>query len=369
MIYEPLRIQPKGRAIKIPQKTGSRTQERGESQIGKTPKVKGRICICQSCGIEFRTVKSLKETPKNCSMKCFRDLQPKWHDCSKCHALIGLGCKKSARTLGLSPASVAVFWQKEGIKSQCPERSWNVWARRNKKGSFSGLPEWWEDKNLRNAWKIETNPKFPDWSILWNNEVSRRTSNRRYQSMSQEEKSQWNKKAYQNRDNQRQIEYTRQWKRERYKDPEYRNAELEKQLGYYIARIGGIEEYERRKVARMILANSGRKVDRWRSAFSKLMRTVKKGGSDTYSPTLGCTTRQFRGYLESQFRPWMTWENYGKRWQVDHIIPCAAFDHGIASQAKQCWHYLNLRPMCAKKNHRKSATITEPQLSLLIEYV
>ena len=33
---------------------------------------------------------------------------------------------------------------------------------------------------------------------------------------------------------------------------------------------------------------------------------------------LGCNITQFIKHLESQFKPGMTWENYGKVWHVDH---------------------------------------------------
>ena len=81
---------------------------------------------------------------------------------------------------------------------------------------------------------------------------------------------------------------------------------------------------------------------------------------------IGCTYNQLKVHLESGFKRGMTWDNYGTLWHVDHIIPCAAFDHTDPKQRAQCWHWTNLRALDAKKNLQKSDKITEPQMSLML---
>ena len=71
-------------------------------------------------------------------------------------------------------------------------------------------------------------------------------------------------------------------------------------------------------------------------------------------------------YLETQFQPGMTRENYGK-WHVDHIIPCASFDFSDVKQQKKCFHYTNLQPLWAIDNIKKgkkiiSGDITSPKM-------
>ena len=39
---------------------------------------------------------------------------------------------------------------------------------------------------------------------------------------------------------------------------------------------------------------------------------------------------------------------------IDHIIPCAAFDHNKKSHLKWCWNYKNLRPLLKNENGNKS---------------
>lgn len=72
---------------------------------------------------------------------------------------------------------------------------------------------------------------------------------------------------------------------------------------------------------------------------------------------LGCTSKQLKQYLESQFQEGMTWENYGygdDKWYIDHIIPCASFDLSNLEQQKICFHYTNLQPLWQFDNLKKS---------------
>jgi hypothetical protein len=69
---------------------------------------------------------------------------------------------------------------------------------------------------------------------------------------------------------------------------------------------------------------------------------------------LGCAVPLLRAHLEVQFRPGMSWDNYGL-WHVDHIKPCAKFDLRHASEQRKCFHYSNLQPLWAEENRRKGA--------------
>ena len=50
---------------------------------------------------------------------------------------------------------------------------------------------------------------------------------------------------------------------------------------------------------------------------------------------VGCDINYLRNHLEKQFEPWMSWDNYGKWWHVDHIIPVTKFDLTDPEQQKQ----------------------------------
>ena len=61
---------------------------------------------------------------------------------------------------------------------------------------------------------------------------------------------------------------------------------------------------------------------------------------------IGCTVDELRRHIESQFEPWMTWENQGREgWDVDHIIPCAKFDLTDPEQQRECFNWSNLQPL------------------------
>jgi hypothetical protein len=60
---------------------------------------------------------------------------------------------------------------------------------------------------------------------------------------------------------------------------------------------------------------------------------------------VGCTIEELRSFLEKQFLPEMTWENYGSIWEIDHILPCASFDLIKEEEQKKCFHYTNLQPL------------------------
>jgi hypothetical protein len=61
---------------------------------------------------------------------------------------------------------------------------------------------------------------------------------------------------------------------------------------------------------------------------------------------IGCRKPDLIAHIEIQFRPGMSWENYGRGgWEIDHIIPCADFDLSDPAQQRACFHFTNLRPL------------------------
>lgn len=72
------------------------------------------------------------------------------------------------------------------------------------------------------------------------------------------------------------------------------------------------------------------------------------------SALLGCSLDDFKIYLEKQFKSNMTWENYGKVWEIDHIIPCCEWNLFNPEEQKMCFHYTNLQPLYVSDNRKKS---------------
>jgi len=77
----------------------------------------------------------------------------------------------------------------------------------------------------------------------------------------------------------------------------------------------------------------------------KSQKTIK---TSTTHILIGCSIEFFKEYIESKFLPTMTWENYGKYWHIDHIVPCYYFDLLKEEEQKRCFHYTNLQPLFAR---------------------
>lgn len=84
---------------------------------------------------------------------------------------------------------------------------------------------------------------------------------------------------------------------------------------------------------------------------------------------LGYDTRKLKKHLEKKFKPGMTWDNHGKDWHIDHIIPVSAFNFSSEYDLdfKRCWTLSNLQPLWATENHKKKNKLEKPfQPSLAI---
>lgn len=69
---------------------------------------------------------------------------------------------------------------------------------------------------------------------------------------------------------------------------------------------------------------------------------------------LGCNITEFKQHLELQFKPEMNWENHGKIWEIDHIIPCSSFDLINVEEQQKCFHYTNIQPLFKTSDLAKS---------------
>lgn len=60
---------------------------------------------------------------------------------------------------------------------------------------------------------------------------------------------------------------------------------------------------------------------------------------------LGCSILEFKNHIETQFVNGMSWSNYGKDWEIDHIKPCYSFNLINPEEQKQCFNWSNQRPL------------------------
>ncbi len=89
---------------------------------------------------------------------------------------------------------------------------------------------------------------------------------------------------------------------------------------------------------------------------TRFKRAIKNGSKrKSVLRLIGCSIEELNIHIEKQFKPGMTWENYGiYTWHIDHIIPCSAFNLDILEEQERCFHYTNLQPLWAKENLTKS---------------
>ena len=150
-----------------------------------------------------------------------------------------------------------------------------------------------------------------------------------------------------------------------------------KALAYYYAnherekarsRVSALTRYHREAAAIKAGAEPSRYwvARRIRSRVYNVLRNALAKKNVRTEELCGCSWGKLIEHIEAQFYARMSWQNYGHAWHIDHIMPCDSFDLTKPDQVRQCFHYTNLRPLWAKANIRKSDTITNPQLSLML---
>lgn len=198
-------------------------------------------------------------------------------------------------------------------------------------------------KSCRKLWSQE-NEKLKDYRrqyYLNNKEEIYKTAKKRLRNLSPEEK-------------ERRRELARKRDKKKYwSDPEAArkkakkkrsNPKAKKRLNAYLKRRRKEDpEFRMRKALRGAV----------RKALKR--KNAKKIGSATKH--LGCTIQELKIYLEKQFQPGMTWENYGPEWHIDHIKALANFDLSDPKQFAEACHYTNLQPLWAEENIKKSNLI------------
>ena len=88
----------------------------------------------------------------------------------------------------------------------------------------------------------------------------------------------------------------------------------------------------------------------------RIREALKEQGMSKNKKTIdliGCTVDHLAEHLSFMFEPDMSWDNYGKVWQIDHIVPCSSFDLSDEDQQHACFYYSNLQPLFCDQNSKK----------------
>lgn len=80
---------------------------------------------------------------------------------------------------------------------------------------------------------------------------------------------------------------------------------------------------------------------KWQIALRRYV--LEKSPCAAYAPYFGLDIEKMRDWFASQFREGTSWENFGERWQFEHIIPVTYFDFSNEEELKRCWNFINIR--------------------------
>ena len=91
---------------------------------------------------------------------------------------------------------------------------------------------------------------------------------------------------------------------------------------------------------------------------SKLHKMLK-GKYTSRQKLIGCDIEHLKRWIEYRFDEYMTWDNLGKYWHIDHILPINKFNFTNLNEQQICFHWTNLQPLKASENIKKSKSITK----------
>jgi hypothetical protein len=80
---------------------------------------------------------------------------------------------------------------------------------------------------------------------------------------------------------------------------------------------------------------------KWQLSYRRYV--LERAPSEAYAPYFGLDIETLRKWFELQFTPDLHWDNFGKAWQFDHIIPATYFDYSNEADLVLCWNFINIR--------------------------
>jgi hypothetical protein len=258
-----------------------------------------------------------KSGRKYCSLKCsaiqigrqkkgqpIGGSLPAWHGCAKCHALIGMSGKMSGDLVDKDRATICQFRKENGLPTLSKSQAIKAVLVKNgttqRKAQHDASEQWWQDN-----WAGVLDSYWDKCSAI----VIAKMNNPQVL-----------------------IEMNRKEVRDRARQ-KYAAMKDKRDDVYWVKHK---------------LKNGIKRIYR-KIKGKKELRTIE---------LLGCTVAQAKTHIEKHFKKGMTWANHGTAWEIDHIIPLAAFDLTRKDQQLLANHFTNLRPEWKALNRLKSDNIT-----------
>lgn len=175
-------------------------------------------------------------------------------------------------------------------------------------------------------------------------------NNKQYRIEHVEETREYNKQ-YRETHKEEFVEYKKQWyeknkERLREKGKQYRNEHRTEINEYWRVRRQSDPAVRLRHNVSTVIG-----------AALKADNGSKKGQS--VMKYLPYTMEELKAHIESQFNEFMTWENYGSYWHLDHIYPQCLLPYESLEHPnfQKCWALENLRPLEAIENLKKGKKV------------
>ncbi|MES2331714.1 MAG: hypothetical protein V4539_19055 [Bacteroidota bacterium] len=80
---------------------------------------------------------------------------------------------------------------------------------------------------------------------------------------------------------------------------------------------------------------------KWQLSYRRYV--LERAPSESYAPYFGLDIETLRKWFELQFTDELNWDNFGKAWQFDHIVPTTYFDYSNDADLLLCWNFINIR--------------------------
>jgi hypothetical protein len=138
----------------------------------------------------------------------------------------------------------------------------------------------------------------------------------------------------------------------------------ESEIARYVTYLKSHPDIYKAKVRRWTAARKANPILTLRHRIAVQIRFALGGHKNRANTEqlLGYTIQELRMHLEKLFSNGMSWNNYGKIWHIDHIIPVSVFN--ITSpedpDVRRCWALQNLRPLSCHDNCSKQAKLEKP---------
>jgi len=77
---------------------------------------------------------------------------------------------------------------------------------------------------------------------------------------------------------------------------------------------------------------------------------------------LGCNAEQYNNWMQFNFNDTFNFENHGKEWHIDHVIPLHNFNLENEEQQLLAFNWRNTMPLSVKENLKKGISIISLQV-------